>query len=84
MLFYNLLVVNASNYPRLVTANQFDVVGVYPNLLPASATATFDPIATYTNSPADTETPESRFYSLSWQREEGPYLFEVGYSGSRG
>lgn len=84
VLFYNLLVVNASNYPRLVTANQFDVVGVYPNLLPASATATFDPIATYTNSPADTETPESRFYSLSWQREEGPYLFEVGYSGSRG
>jgi hypothetical protein len=84
VIFYNLLVVNASNYPRLVTANLNDVVGVYPNLLPATATAVFDPLAGYVNSPEDTQSPESRFYSLSWQRETGPYLFEVGYSGSRG
>lgn len=32
----------------------------------------------------DTENPESRFYSLTFQREAGNYLFEVGYSGSRG
>jgi hypothetical protein len=84
VLFYNLLTVNGSNYPRVVTANQNDVVDVYPNLLPATATAVFDPTASYTNSPEDTESPESRFYSLTWQREKGPYLFEVGYSGSRG
>jgi hypothetical protein len=84
VIFYNLLVVNASNFPRVVTANLFDVVGTYPNLLPATATAVFDPLAGYVNSPENTQTPESRFYSLSWQREEGPYLFEVGYSGSRG
>jgi hypothetical protein len=84
VIFYNLLTVNASNFPRVVTANLNDVVGVYPNLLPATATAVFNPLAVYVNSPVDTQSPESRFYSLLWQREKGPYLFEVGYSGSRG
>jgi hypothetical protein len=39
----------------------------------------------YTNATQDLQNPESRFYSLSWQREIGErYLIEVGYSGSRG
>jgi hypothetical protein len=84
VIFYNLLTVNASNYPRVVTADLFGVQNVYPGLLPATATAVFNPLATYVNSAENTETPESRFYSLSLQREMGPYRFEVGYSGSRG
>jgi hypothetical protein len=84
VLFYNLLTVNGSNYPRVVTLNVPNVRDLYPNKLTGSATATFNPKADWTNSPANTENPESRFYSLTVQREVGNYLFEVGYSGSRG
>ena len=84
VLFYNLLVVNASNFPRVVTLDVNNVLNLYPNRLTGSATPTFDPLASWTNSAANTENPESRFYSLTMQREVGNYLFEVGYSGSRG
>ncbi|MBI4264249.1 MAG: TonB-dependent receptor [Acidobacteria bacterium] len=84
VLFYNLLTVNASNFPRVVTAEAFNVVDTFPSLLPVSATAVFNPLATYVNSAENTENPESRFYSLSLQRELGPYVLEVGYSGSKG
>ena len=84
VLFYNLLTVNASNYPRVVTLDVNNVLDLYPNKLTGSATPRFDPLAGYTNSVEDTESPESRFYSLTMQREVGNYLFEVGYSGSRG
>jgi hypothetical protein len=84
VLFYNLLVVNASNYPRVVTLNQNNVLDLYPNRLSGSATPVFNPLAGFTNSAQNTENPESRFYSLTMQREIGNYLFEVGYSGSRG
>mgnify|MGYP002476540745 CR=1 FL=1 len=36
VIFYNLLTVNASNYPRVVTASVNNVQNVYPNLLPVS------------------------------------------------
>jgi hypothetical protein len=84
VLFYNLLTVNGSNYPRVVTASLFNVQNVYPNLIPASGSAVFNPLAQYVNSAEDTETPESRFYSLSMQRQLGDYVFEVGWTGSRG
>jgi hypothetical protein len=84
VLFYNLLTVNASNYPRVVVADLFNLQNVYPNLIPASGSAVFNPLATYTNSPVDTQNPSSRFYSFTMQRELGRYLLEVGYSGSRG
>ena len=84
VLFYNLLTVNASNYPRVVTLNETNVVGLYPNKLTGSASPIFNPLAGWVNSAQDTESPESRFYSLTLQREVGNYLFEVGYSGSRG
>ena len=90
VLFYNLLVVNASNYPRVVSLTvlqndpQFNTLDLYPNRLQGSATPTFNPLATWVNSAEDTENPESRFFSLTMQREVGSYLFEVGYSGSRG
>ena len=84
VLFYNLLVVNASNYPRVVTNTQFNVLDLYPNRLTGSATPVFNPLNTWTNSAENTENPESRFYSVTVQRELGNYLFEAGYSGSRG
>ena len=84
VLFYNLLTVNGSNYPRVVTLDVNDVPDLYPNKLTGSATAVFNPLAAWTNSAQNTESPESRFYSLTVQREVGNYLFEVGYSGSRG
>jgi phosphohistidine swiveling domain-containing protein len=84
VIFYNLLTVNASNYPRIVTLDQTDQRNLYPNLLTGSAQPTFDPLAAWTNSAQDTEQPESRFYSLTLQRAFRDYTFEVGYSGSRG
>jgi hypothetical protein len=84
VLFYNLLTVNGSNYPRVVTLDVNNVLDLYPNRLTGSATPQFSPTASYTNSAEDTENPESRFYSLTMQREVRNYLFEIGYSGSRG
>jgi hypothetical protein len=84
IIFYNLLTVNGSNFPRVVTLDVTDQQNLYPNLLTGSATPTFSPTAAWVNSQQDTENPESRFYSLTMQREVGNYLFEVGYSGSRG
>ena len=87
VIFYNLLIVSASNYPRVVSLNETDlgkIRDVYPTKLTGSATATFNPLAQWVNSQQTTENPESRFYSASWQREIGRYVFELGYSGSRG
>ena len=83
VIFYNQLTSYASNYPRVVVADLFDVANVYPSLIPATGSAVFNPLATYSNAPEDAENPESRFYSLTVQRELGVHLFEVGYSGSR-
>ncbi len=82
-LFYNLLTVNGSNYPRVVTATLFNVVDTYPNLLSASATPVFSPLATYVNSPEDTQNPDSKFWSFSIGREIGEFVVEVGYTGSK-
>lgn len=87
VLFYNLLVVNASNFPRVVTLDVFNpdrITDLYPNKLQGSATPVFNPRATFVNSAENTENPEQRFYSLTMQREVGLFTFEVGYSGSRG
>lgn len=84
LLFYNLLIANASNYPRIVTLQQLNVLDVYPARVQGSAAAVFNPLATYVNSSPDTQNPESRFSSLTVQREVGAYVFEAGYSGSRG
>ena len=85
VLFYNLLVVNGSNFPRVVTLQEVNVVDVYPNKLQGSADPVFNPLAGYVNSQQDTENPEQRFYSASIQRELGRrFVLELGYSGSRG
>ena len=82
VVFYNLLTV-ATN-PNVNTLTQNNILDLYPNKLTGSATPVFNPLNTWTNAPENLENPESRFYSLSMQRELGHYLFEVGYSGSRG
>jgi len=84
VIFYNLLVVNASNFPRVVSVDVNNVDNQYPNLLTATAEPEFDALAPYTNSPEALQNPESRFYSFSWQREvAASYLLEAGYTGSR-
>jgi hypothetical protein len=83
-LFYNLLTVNASNYPRVVVPELFNVQNVYPNLLPVSGDAVFNPLAQWVNSAQNTENPESHFWSADLQRELGNFIVQVGYTGSRG
>ncbi|MBV9927692.1 MAG: TonB-dependent receptor [Acidobacteria bacterium] len=83
LLFYNILTVNASNFPRVVVGLQNNVQNVYPNLLPVSGAPVFDPLATFVNTPQTARTPESYLYSLSWQRQFGAtYFVEFGYTGS--
>ena len=60
------------------------VQNVYPDLLPVSAVAVFNPLATFVNTPSDAENPEADIFSFSMQREVGTdYVFELGYSGTR-
>ncbi len=84
VLFYNLLTVNGSNYPRIATASINNVVDTYPNLLQAGGSPVFNPLNAWTNSAADTENPDSKFWSFSIGREIGEFVIEAGYTGSRG
>jgi hypothetical protein len=84
VLFYNILTVNAANFPITTSVTQNNVIDVYPNLAPATTTPTFNPLATFVNSPPDLENPESYIYSVSVQREIArKFVLEIGYSGSR-
>ena len=83
VLFYNLLTVNASNYPRVVMATLNNVVDVYPNMIQAGGAAVFNPLAGYMNSPEDPQNPDSSS-GASRRREVGQFVFELGYTGSRG
>jgi len=82
VVFYNLLAISGSNYPRVVVPRLFDVLDVYPNLLPASGSAVFNPLAGYRNSPEDLQSPDAKFWSLSAAREMRDFVVEVGYAGS--
>jgi outer membrane receptor protein involved in Fe transport len=86
VLFYNILTVNQSNYPRVVVSelDRAAVAGAWPTLLPPVATApVFNPYATYVNSPSDLQSPTTRFWSLTIQRQFARhYIFEIGYTGS--
>ena len=86
VLFFNILTVNASNWPR-VQVREIDrtgLVNAWPSLLPGGALPSFAPRATYVNSPADMQAPTTHFYSFSVQRQFlRSYIFEVGYSGAR-
>ncbi len=84
VLFYNILTVNASNYPRVVVPVLQNQQNLYPNVAPVSGTAVFNPLAGYVNTPENAVNPYSQLFSFSWQREVSrDYVFEVGYTGSR-
>jgi hypothetical protein len=84
LVFYNIEVVNASNFPRIVVLERRQVLDVFPNLVQGSATPTFDPLATYVNTPENAQLPESDLFSASMQREFGrDVVVELGYTGSR-
>jgi hypothetical protein len=84
-LFFNILTVNGSNFPRVVVGRQDNAIDVFPNLIPVSGAPVFDPAATYVNTPEDAGTPYAQIYSFSIQREMyRDFVVEVGYTGSRG
>jgi hypothetical protein len=87
VLFYNILTVNASNYPRVVNnlTNQPQTINLFPTLAPRVATVPpFNPLALFVNSPEDLQRPTTHFYSFSIQRQFKEFnIFEIGYSGSR-
>jgi hypothetical protein len=85
LLFYNILTVNASNFPRVVVGRQDNATDVFPNLIPVSGAAVFNPLATYVNTPSEAATPYAEIYSFSIQREMyRDFVVEAGYTGSRG
>jgi len=85
VLFYNLLTVNASNYPRVVVVTQNNALDVYPNKTTSSGSAVFNPLAGYVNSDEHAQNPLTHFYSASIQREVGKdFVFQLGYTGSTG
>jgi hypothetical protein len=88
VMFYNILVVNASNYPRVVVNNldRPQLVNVWPTLLPPATGVKppFDPLATWVNTPVDAQNPTTNFWSFSIQRQFAKnYVFETAYLGSR-
>jgi len=84
ILFYNILTVNGSNFPRVVVGRQDNALDVFPNLIAVSGKPVFDAKATYVNTPSDAGTPYAEIYSLSIQREMfRDFQLEVGYTGSR-
>jgi len=86
VLFYNILTVNASNFPRVVVGQIVspNTQDLYPNTAPVTGSPVFNPLATYVNTPENAVNPYSQLFSLTWQREVArDYVFEVGYTGSR-
>ncbi|MBI3939669.1 MAG: TonB-dependent receptor [Acidobacteria bacterium] len=86
VLFYNILTVNASNFPRVVvnTFNQADILDRFPTLLQRQPVVTLNPLATFTNAPSELQNPTTHFWSLSVQRQlHSNYILEIGYTGNR-
>jgi hypothetical protein len=84
ILFYNILTVNGSNFPRVVVGQQNNAIDVFPNLTPVTGAPVFNAKAAYVNTPEDAETPYAQIYSFSIQREMyNDFVVEVGYTGSR-
>lgn len=83
LLFYNILVVNAGNFPFTSVNQVNNVVDQFPARVPVSA-PTFNPLNQFVNTQVDARTPYSQLYSLSVQREMfRNYVLEFGYTGSR-
>lgn len=86
VLFYNILTVNASNFPRVVVGQVVspNTQDLYPNIASVTGAPVFNPLATFVNTPENAVNPYSQLFSLSWQREFAhDYVLEAGYTGSR-
>ena len=84
VLFFNILTVNAGNFPITTSIQQTNVLDVFPTLAPANSQPVFNPTAGFVNSPTNLKNPESYLYSFSVQREIAKQLvIEAGYTGSR-
>jgi len=85
VLFFNLASNAATNYPRTIVDNQFQLANVFPQLPPPQTTApVFTPLAGFVNFLQDSQNPTTHFYSFSIQRQfSKDYIFEIGYTGSR-
>ncbi len=85
VLFYNILTVNGSNFPRVVVGRIDNALDLYPNTAATSGSAVFSPTATYVNSPVDLQNPMQHIYSFAIGREFGrDFVTEIGYTGSTG
>ena len=83
VLFYNILTVNASNFPRVFTGQADQIFDVFPNVAPVGGAPVFNPLASYVNTPVDAQYPRSNYWSLSFARElTSNTSFEFGYNGS--
>ncbi|MGV3519724.1 TonB-dependent receptor [Luteitalea sp.] len=83
VLFYNILTVNASNFPRVFTGQADQIFDVFPNVAPVGGSPVFNPLATYVNTPVDAQYPRSNYWSLSFARElTSNTSVEFGYNGS--
>jgi Carboxypeptidase regulatory-like domain/TonB dependent receptor len=85
ILFYNIMVNTASNYPRVVNSDTTDNLNRFPTLAPKISTLpAFNPLTTsFTNATEDLQNPTTNFWTLSLQRELGNTLLEFGYAGNR-
>ena len=87
VLFYNILTITASNYPRVVRSQAFqpDTNNLFPTLAPKqTALPAFSLLTAFANTPMDIQNPTTNFWSFSIQRQlSNHYLFEIGYTGNR-
>ncbi|HEX7176229.1 MAG TPA: carboxypeptidase regulatory-like domain-containing protein [Pyrinomonadaceae bacterium] len=83
LLFYNILVVNAGNFPFTAVNQVNNVVDQFPARVPVAA-PTFNALNQFINTQVDARTPYSQLFSLTMQRELfRNYVLEFGYTGSR-
>ena len=83
LLFYNILVVNAGNFPFTSVNQVNNVVDQFPATVPLSPPS-FNPLNQFVNTQVDARTPYAQLYSFSIQRElSRNFLLETGYTGSR-
>jgi len=84
VLFFNIMTVTASNYPRVVNSDTTDNQNRFPALAPKiAALLPFDPMFSFVNAPEDLKNPTTNFWSFSIQRELGNNVLELGYTGNR-
>lgn len=87
VLFYNILSITASNYPRVVRSQTFQpqTINLFPILAPKDTTIPpFSPLTPFANTPTDIQNATTSFWSFSIQRQlSHSHLFEIGYTGNR-